>query len=1243
MTHRLKALSIGLVAAGAVLFGGLASLPTVLAAFQTAAAPLELVVSPGTITVTSQSSGANAIAVKGSGYSGNVSITVSGLPSNIVTHAPSTDELAAGKGGYYCSSHCGSQDFPLTVSVTDGQWTSVGPTLLAGSGATAGSSTVTITATAGGQSVSKSFTLRIINDEYQIPEGGGPPTQAGTANPDAIVTVNNSAFSSTSYKLRLSAGGSTSTDVDVKNNSSSSQTVSLTSSIAGSGVDGVTSELTGGLSSSSVSLAANETKTVSLSLSAAAAAKTGSYEVVLGVAQSDSSNRAGLNINVAVTGASASSQAPPGSSSSPSTSSGTSSASSGSSSGSSSPSTGSSTTTSSPSEAQQAATQAATLNAKKKTTAAKPAATTVAPAPGAPVLTLAADPLAETQLLTGVTHVLSVVGTVHDGAGIAIPGATVTLDGDHHGPVTMTNQAGQFVVSSQSQVSNRDDLPESVALAISHPSYDTVSEKIPLDRSATSTQASKDLALKAKDTAATVAAGAGTVGTPVMVKAEHFPAGSQLHFFWNPFFTLRDTNADGSQPITQRGLDGGKGRGADGGLVDLPVLTVDADGKGEIQVSPPGLPGTYTLLATTDVAPTIPADTPSPGAAGYYPSAGTAVTHVPIGGAASISSIADSVAQHFFGTSLGNLTATQRAAAANFFAPVPATVTTSRISGQPVVIGATAATTTSGTATDQHLTGTPLPKVIYARLKQPTQLAVTTKTKDGVEQTYRYDSASILPNQATLNARLVALAGSTLDTGGSMTVGVDGGTPVTLATADLQQDLVARFLPDRLELVIKVGDRVFSLEGFAREVGLQSATVLRATERAAEVLTDLAAVQDASWLPYTTPIGASQAQRITCGFERRDCQLAEGAFYTTITDQTIVGGRSLYDSLTKERRCFRTAYPTDPKTGKQLIPRDPHGHCVLFYVDDYKLWLDSSVVPAGSPPFHVHPAGNPDSRILGITDEFRSHPYRDERTGELKTNYELVSADSIAKQYQASNELGQLAQRTIEEWWETQQTAEVTRIDARFVAAKGELERARVRSRELGYSITQVGAVAAPISNRPSGIGVARAQEESTPSEVTVDQIRETNYVRVRYQGVPAALSVTDPLGRAVGLNPADGTHFEQLEGATDAGNGTASSELFLPNLAEGEYLVTVTGSEPGDGQVTIETAAGTEQPSLSSATLSLTPAMPQTVTAKVAFAAKRTVSIWTELGPWLGWLIVLGAIAIIVTVSRYRRSQLTG
>ncbi len=315
-----------------------------------AAAPVELVVSPSVWTVTSRSSGANAIAVKGTnGFSGPVTVTVSGLPTTVHDRYPTSSELAAGEGGYYCSSHCqvaSNSDFPVPLTVSDGQWTSLGPTLLAGSGTAAQTKTVTVTATANGQSISKSFTLKVVNDEYTIPQGGGPPTQAGTANPDAIVTVNNDAFNEHKYKVNLTAGQTKSMNVDVKNQSGSAVTVTLTANLSASGLDGVTTGVTGGLSSASLSLAPSETKTSSFTVATTATTTNGAYEFVLGVSQADGSNRAGLGVSTIVTGSSAAGGSSSGSSSS-SPSSGSSSGSTGSTSGSSGSSSSSSSSTSS--------------------------------------------------------------------------------------------------------------------------------------------------------------------------------------------------------------------------------------------------------------------------------------------------------------------------------------------------------------------------------------------------------------------------------------------------------------------------------------------------------------------------------------------------------------------------------------------------------------------------------------------------------------------------------------------------------------------------------------------------------------------------------------------------------------------------------------------------------------------------------------------------------------------------------
>lgn len=269
----------------------------------------DVLVYPPVWTVTSRVSGINLIAVKAkNGFSGPVTVTVNGLPSHILGRYPTGQEQSEGKGGYYCSSHCQAapnSDFPVSLTLTDGQWTSFGPTMLAGGyGATwpTLTATVTLTVTGGGTSVSQPFTLKIINDDYQSSPGSGQTYQLATANPDAVAEINSSEFSQHLYKINLTAGQSKTTKVNIHNIQSTPVTVDLLTNLSSTGLLDTSSTITGDFDQSSISLAASETKTVGFSFTTQSSTVNGTYEILFGIKQNDGSNRAGFGISTIITG-----------------------------------------------------------------------------------------------------------------------------------------------------------------------------------------------------------------------------------------------------------------------------------------------------------------------------------------------------------------------------------------------------------------------------------------------------------------------------------------------------------------------------------------------------------------------------------------------------------------------------------------------------------------------------------------------------------------------------------------------------------------------------------------------------------------------------------------------------------------------------------------------------------------------------------------------------------------------------
>ncbi len=267
---------------------------------------LDLLVYPPVWTVSSQNSGSNLIAVRGkNGFKGRVTISVSGLPENIVDRYPTQSEFGEGKGGYYCSSHCqaaSNADFPVPLTVSDGQWTSFAPTLLLGSASQSETKTVTISATGDGTTISQSITLKVVNDRYLPPDDfGNPPERADTTSPDVSVTIDNTEFAAHTYKINVRAGQQRTANVKVVNNQATAATVTLLSNLSSSGVSGITSAITGGFGQSTVSLAGNETKTIPFSFATSTNTINGTYEFMMGTEQTDGSNRATMGISTIVT------------------------------------------------------------------------------------------------------------------------------------------------------------------------------------------------------------------------------------------------------------------------------------------------------------------------------------------------------------------------------------------------------------------------------------------------------------------------------------------------------------------------------------------------------------------------------------------------------------------------------------------------------------------------------------------------------------------------------------------------------------------------------------------------------------------------------------------------------------------------------------------------------------------------------------------------------------------------------
>lgn len=240
--------------------------------------------------VDQQQSGLNMIALKGkNGFSGSVTVTASGLPAGVPDHYDSSVV-----GGYYCSSHCQAApngDFPFTLQVRDGEWTTLGPTLIAADAAP-GDYTVTMTATGGGTTLQQAFPLKIV---------------ATTADPPAAVVANDAEFGATAYKLRLEAGQTKTVAVDVVVGGSGSVNVSLVSNLFPGFLRDITDTITGGYDQWNVTLAGGSRVTRQFTIRTSADTPNGTYEIILGTNQTDSTINATLGISLVVTGRTSSS------------------------------------------------------------------------------------------------------------------------------------------------------------------------------------------------------------------------------------------------------------------------------------------------------------------------------------------------------------------------------------------------------------------------------------------------------------------------------------------------------------------------------------------------------------------------------------------------------------------------------------------------------------------------------------------------------------------------------------------------------------------------------------------------------------------------------------------------------------------------------------------------------------------------------------------------------------------------
>ncbi|MBI4032274.1 hypothetical protein HY374_01045 [Candidatus Berkelbacteria bacterium] len=281
----------------------------------TAAKSIELQVYPSSLSLNSTLTSITALSVKPTGFTGPITLAVSGLPSEIPTTGITNRAFLNGSPGYYCSSHCQAAahtDFPITLDGTNGQWVSIGPTLTADPDRmTPGSTfTVTITASADGvASVSKSIAVTYLGND------------GSAAYDHSYVQPYDPDFTAHLYKLQLSAGQSkavTATYFYAGAMFIGEAPVSVRSNVDSGGVSGMSSSPTGLFDATSFTFdtgtdedleglgegegfpspSANRTLTIGTSSST----RNGTYELILGSAMPDGSVASPLGVSVVVSG-----------------------------------------------------------------------------------------------------------------------------------------------------------------------------------------------------------------------------------------------------------------------------------------------------------------------------------------------------------------------------------------------------------------------------------------------------------------------------------------------------------------------------------------------------------------------------------------------------------------------------------------------------------------------------------------------------------------------------------------------------------------------------------------------------------------------------------------------------------------------------------------------------------------------------------------------------------------------------
>ncbi|MBI4175290.1 hypothetical protein HY523_01590, partial [Candidatus Berkelbacteria bacterium] len=137
------------------------------------------------------------------------------------------------------------------------------------------------------------------------------------------------------------------------------------------------------------------------------------------------------------------------------------------------------------------------------------------------------------------------------------------------------------------------------------------------------------------------------------------------------------------------------------------------------------------------------------------------------------------------------------------------------------------------------------------------------------------------------------------------------------------------------------------------------------------------------------------------------------------------------------------------------------------------------------------------------------------------------------------------------------------------------------------------------------------APEEAAPTDETEPLVSaETNYLRVAFQGVPALLTVTDPLGRSVGINPLTNLPLSQVPAAIVGGSGSPHTTIFLPEIVKGEYTVVVTPLADGEGTLWTESSIGGSEPEQTVVTKTVQMGSPQVGTVTIDFETEPTVGL---------------------------------